>query len=163
MIIVSDTAPLISLLKINQIHLLKQLFGSVVIPTAVYHELVSNEKFQREAQIFKNLDFISIVPIKEPNTVSFLRSLTGLDLGESEAIVLSKQLKADTFIIDEKRGRRTALDLGLEIIGSVGILNLAYDNGLITKDEAILYVTQMRKNGSRIGDKIYYGFINSLN
>ena len=45
MIVVSDTTPLISLLKINRIDLMEKLFGAVMIPTAAYeeHELTSDE------------------------------------------------------------------------------------------------------------------------
>ena len=39
MIVVSDTTPLISLLKINQLDLLEKLFGEVLIPEAVFNEL----------------------------------------------------------------------------------------------------------------------------
>ena len=46
MIVVSDTTPLISLLKINRINLLKKLFGEVMIPRAVFDELTVDERFQ---------------------------------------------------------------------------------------------------------------------
>ena len=39
MIIISDTTPIISLIKINRIDLLEQLFREVFIPEAVYNEL----------------------------------------------------------------------------------------------------------------------------
>ena len=45
MIVVSDTTPIISLLKINQLEILEKLFGNVQIPCAVYDELTSNSKF----------------------------------------------------------------------------------------------------------------------
>lgn len=47
MIVISDTTPIISLLKINQLELLNHLFGEVQIPDAVYEELISNAKFQK--------------------------------------------------------------------------------------------------------------------
>ena len=49
MIVVSDTTPLISLLKINRIDLLEKLFGDVLIPQAVFDELTVNERFRLEA------------------------------------------------------------------------------------------------------------------
>lgn len=48
MIIISDTTPIISLLKADQLDLLEKLFHEVVIPKAVYNELISNIKFQDE-------------------------------------------------------------------------------------------------------------------
>ncbi len=51
MIVVSDTTPLISLLKINRIDLLEKLFGEVMIPDAVFAELVADKRFQSEADL----------------------------------------------------------------------------------------------------------------
>ncbi len=39
MIVVSDTTPIISLLKAGQLELLEKLYGNVLIPRAVYREL----------------------------------------------------------------------------------------------------------------------------
>ena len=49
MIVISDTTPLISLLKINRIDLLEKLFGDVLIPQAVFEELTIDERFRLEA------------------------------------------------------------------------------------------------------------------
>ena len=49
MIVVSDTIPLISLLKINRLELFVKLLGLVLIPRAVFNELTMNERFQIEA------------------------------------------------------------------------------------------------------------------
>ena len=46
MIVVSDTTPLISLLKIDCIDLLEKLFGQVLIPQAVFDELTANERYR---------------------------------------------------------------------------------------------------------------------
>lgn len=43
MIVVSDTTPLISLLKIDRIDLLEKLFGQVLVPQAVFDELTADE------------------------------------------------------------------------------------------------------------------------
>jgi len=53
MIIVSDTTPIISLMKIDQLDLLEKLFKKVKIPVAVYHELTTNQKFKQEAELIK--------------------------------------------------------------------------------------------------------------
>ena len=49
MIVISDTTPLISLLKINRIDVLEKLFGDVLIPQAVFEELTIDERFRLEA------------------------------------------------------------------------------------------------------------------
>ena len=53
MIVVSDTTPLISLLKINRLDLLEKLFGEVLLPEAVFNELTVDERFQLEAKLIR--------------------------------------------------------------------------------------------------------------
>ena len=95
MIVVSDTTPLISLLKINRIDLLEKLFGDVLIPQAVFDELTANECFQLEANRIRQTKFIVVKPVNNPESANILKRATGLDQGESEAIVLTDELKAD--------------------------------------------------------------------
>ena len=85
MLVVSDTTPLISLLKINQIDLLRRLFGEVVIPYAVYEELTVDKRFEEEAECIKNKNFIIIKDVESQESVDILRKVSGLDKGESEA------------------------------------------------------------------------------
>ncbi|MBO4760023.1 MAG: hypothetical protein J5505_08190 [Spirochaetaceae bacterium] len=58
MIVVSDTTPIISLIKINRLDLLEKLFKEVLIPDAVFSELTTNTIFADEAEIVKASSFI---------------------------------------------------------------------------------------------------------
>ncbi len=60
MIVVSDTTPIISLMKAGQLELLQNLFDVVYIPEAVYFELVENEAYMEEARMGKCFNFINI-------------------------------------------------------------------------------------------------------
>lgn len=60
MIVISDTTPIISLLKINQLELLNDLFGEVQIPDAVYKELISKTKYYRQMILSSALKFCDI-------------------------------------------------------------------------------------------------------
>ena len=64
MIVVSDTTPLISLLKIEHLDLLKKLFGNVLIPQSVYDELTADERFRMEAELLQQKDFIKVQSVK---------------------------------------------------------------------------------------------------
>ena len=103
MIIISDTTPLISLMKIGQLNLLNQLFGEVQIPSAVFDELVSNSRFPEESQQIRECTFIKKVSVTDIDSVNLLRRSTGLDAGESEAIILSDSIDASY-----GRGKRKA-------------------------------------------------------
>jgi len=61
-----------------------------------------------------------------------------LDEGESEAISLAKELKADFLFFDERAGTNVALEKGLTTIGLVGVLMKAKELGLIPKLAPIL-------------------------
>ena len=54
-----------------------------------------------------------------------------LDPGESEAIALAVEMRADFLLIDENLGRATALRLGLSITGLLGVLLVAKQQKLI--------------------------------
>lgn len=106
MIVVSDTTPLISLLKINRIDLLEKLFGDVLIPQAVFDELTVDERFRLEADEIRQKKFIVVKPVNNPESASILKRAAGLDQGESEAIVLSDELKADLLLMDGSKGKK---------------------------------------------------------
>ena len=72
MIVVSDTTPLISLMKIGQLDLVKHLFGEVQIPNAVYEELVSNTRFLDESRQIQKCSFIKRVEVTDVQAVKLL-------------------------------------------------------------------------------------------
>ncbi len=96
MIVVSDTTPLISLLKVGHLDLLDKYFGEVQIPQAVFDELTSNKRFALEAEEIKKCPYIRVVQIEDDKSVDIIRRVTGLDLGESEAIILTDNLHSDS-------------------------------------------------------------------
>ena len=89
MLIVSDTTPIISLMKIEQLYLLEKMFGYIVIPKAVYDELTVNEKFAKEILKIKEAEFVKVGEVKNDSSVNILRNVTGLDAGERSDIDLA--------------------------------------------------------------------------
>ena len=59
--------------------------------------------------------------------------LVGLDLGETAVIQLGLEIKAAHVVIDEWKGRRMALAMGLDVTGSLGLLGKAKQLGLVSK------------------------------
>lgn len=155
MIVISDTTPLISLLKIDRLNLLEKMFGTVQIPKGVFAELTDNPKYESEAEIIRNSAFIEVVEEIDENYVSLLRRSTGLDLGESEAIYISDNKKADLLLMDEVRGREVAVRMGIKIMGTIGILGLAYEDSIISKEEIKEAIEILRDAGRHISEKLY--------
>lgn len=162
MIVVSDATPIISFLKINRLDILGKLFGEVLLPEAVYEELTLNQFFLEEAEQVKSCEFFKRVSVSNNNTVGMLMRITGLDLGESEAIVYSDENKSDLLIVDEVRARRVATSMKLRITGTIGVLIAANENGLLNKDEALACAEILRLSKRHISETLLNSFVENL-
>lgn len=125
MIVISDTTPLISLLKIERLDLLEKLFGKI------FNELTQNKFYAQEANMIISADFIVTKSVSDRNAVEILEKMTSLDRGESEAIILFNELKAELMLMDERRGREVALKLKIPLSGTLGVLLEAFDKDII--------------------------------
>lgn len=105
MIVVSDTTPIISLMKAGQFELLRQLFGVVYIPEAVYQELTDNEAFSEEVKMVQECEFLYVRKVDNGKSVTILQNFTGLDAGESKSIILADEMNSDVLLMDEHKGR----------------------------------------------------------
>lgn len=155
MIIVSDTTPIISLSKIERLDLLQKLFEIIMVPGAVYNELTSNKQFQEEAKAINDAEYIKVVEVEDLKAVELLQRATGLDLGEAEAIIYTDSYKAGLLLIDEIKGRKVAKQMGISVMGTIGILMAAYDEKFISAYEIKEYIEIMKNVGRHISDKLY--------
>lgn len=130
-IIVSDTSPLNNLAAINQLHLLHQLYETVLIPEAVYRELIDPNFLVAGATEVQTLDWIQTRAVIDRTIVEVLSN--ELDIGEAEAIALAVELQAGQVLIDERRSRLVAARLNLRHTGILGILVEAKSQGLIAE------------------------------
>lgn len=162
MIVVSDTTPLISLLKINRIDLLGKLFGQVLIPQAVFDELTADERFKLEADQIKQKRFIIVKAVQNPGAANILKRASGLDQGESEAIILTDELNADVLLMDEAKGRTISFQMGIKIMGTIGVLMAAYEENELTADEVRACVKGLQNAGRHIGQKHYQILLDKL-
>lgn len=136
MIVVSDTSPISGLFRIRYLHLLKWLYGKVILPKAVLDELLRLEEFGYDLSEISHSDWLEI---REPSNWEKVNDLRkNLDEGESQAITLAKELDADFLLIDEARGRYFAKEEGVVIIGLLGVLLEAKSKGYIPKVKPLL-------------------------
>ena len=120
-LVVSDSSPLIALSQIQQLRLLHSLFGEVVIPEAVAREV---------APAVRLPEWIITRPLAMRVDIEILHAKLGP--GESEAITLASQDRADWLLLDERPGRRIAQALGLRVAGTLGLLVRAKQKRLLT-------------------------------
>ena len=154
MIVVSDTTPLISLMKVSLLDVLHSLFGEICIPVAVYNELTVNERYALEAEQIRNSDFIKRVSVRDQKTVMILQCAAGLDIGESEAITYAEDVKAGILLMDEARGRKVAKSLNIPIMGTVGVLLSAYQQGFVSKEEVETALNGLVAANCRLGKDV---------
>lgn len=131
MIIVSDTSPLSNLALIDHLFLLRNIYQIVIIPSAVAQELENTREDDPRIAAVLSLEWIEVKQVSNTNFVKELQEDRLLDRGESEAIALALELKAEELLIDERLGRREASRLGLSMTGVLGILLMAKRRGLI--------------------------------
>jgi len=122
MIVVSDTAPLIFFGKINKLSIFKELYSVIYIPTEVWDELIypitSNQKnipvdIKLEIEARESGWLVVKDPEKEENKDIALQLSRNLGLGEAYAIALSKELDAELLLINDKKARKIAMEMGV--------------------------------------------------
>jgi uncharacterized protein len=120
MIVVADTSVILNLCRVQQERLLQQLFQRVLIPSQVADEFARLSKVRQRFSGLALPDWIEILPAPQTFPPEVVQA--HLDLGESAAIALCLNQKADALLIDESLGREVAAKLGVRTIGILGIL-----------------------------------------
>ena len=154
MIVLSDSTPLISLMKAHQLSILEKLYGEVLIPDAVFTEVTTNPKFPDESEEIQGASFIHVVHVDNQDHVAYLQRITGLDLGESEAIVYTDEQHADLLLVDEDAARTVAVNMGLSITGSVGMMVKACQLGYVTVADVEKTFEIWRKTKRHISERL---------
>ena len=144
----SNSTPLIALSKIGKIELLREYFGQIYIPKAVYEEVVVNGGILYGAEEVAKADWIIVEDVE--NTLAVESLSMYLDAGESEAIVLAKE-KDCLLIIDDGDGRKVARNMNITITGTVGILLKAGKDGKIDLRDSL---DELNACGFRLSEKV---------
>ncbi|HSS52115.1 MAG TPA: DUF3368 domain-containing protein [Thermoanaerobaculia bacterium] len=139
--VVLNNTPLVALWAIGRLDLLRDLFREVLIPRAVEDEFLAVETVARK-QALSDAPWVRSVPLAEPR-----RALVyaGLDQGEAEVLSLAEEREARLVVIDERRGRRFAERMGIPLTGSLGILLLAKESGLI--ESVSVWLSKLQEAG----------------
>ena len=147
--VICDTTVLIGLAKIGRLNLLKKLYKNIYIPWGVYEEVVVRGGKRPGVEEIDQAEWIRKIKVKDRTAVNLLVSEFGQ--GESEVLVLGKEIKADWLILDDARARTAAISVGYRVIGLAGILLLAKQRNLI-EDIKPLFDELVDKN-FRLSDK----------
>jgi len=113
MIIVADSSPFVVLVSVKHVDVLATVFQEVIIPPQVQAELASPKRSEAiRAFIAAPPSWLRVVA---PTSIE---PIEGLHAGESAAISLAQEIRADRVVIDEGLGRRAATERGLHVIAA---------------------------------------------
>ncbi|MBS1556350.1 MAG: DUF3368 domain-containing protein [Bacteroidetes bacterium] len=139
-VIISDASCLIALFEIGKIHILKEVFTQIVTTKEVALEF--------------GHDIPSWISIKKPaNDITKNELERVLDSGEASAIALALENPSQSIlIIDEKKGRKVAIENHLEVIGTLRVLLLAKEKHVILSVKET--ITELAKRNFRFSQEI---------
>lgn len=122
--IIADTSCLIIYDKIDQLRVLHELFSDLTVTAEVAFE-------------FGELpNWITIREVTDKG--QYLKLAEELGKGEASSIALAMEFEESLLIIDERKGRKKADALGIETIGSLGVLIKAKEKGVIKEVREVL-------------------------
>ena len=159
---VCDSSPLITFAKVRRLHLLLSIFGTpLLIPREVYVEAVEMglEKKEHDAVLIKACIKNNSILVKKARKIIVFPFLGA---GENAVISLALENKAEIVCVDEAPARNAARRLGLKPVGSLGVLFLAVQNKLVSKQDALDLLDEMIKRDYRISAKILEKFRKAL-
>lgn len=153
MTFVCNAGPVIALAKIDCLSLLRDLANSVWIPETVFHEVLAKPGLDSSRILTASRSFLSVrVPPEQVDPAVQFAS-RNLDAGEREVIALASSIPAPvTAVLDDAAGRRVASQLGLPLLGFIGILLVAKQRQLITSVNPLL--EQARTQGYWLADDL---------
>jgi predicted nucleic acid-binding protein len=130
-LLVADSGPLIALARLQLLHLPARLFREVQVAAIVWEEVTRAPPADEGKALHAALQAHWLTVVASA-AVSSITVDAQLDAGERAAIALALQTHA-ILLIDERRGRASATALGLQVLGTLGLLVLARDAGLIER------------------------------
>ena len=147
MLVIADSSALVALSICGCLELLDTLFGEVKVPQVVYDEVCVANK--AESTALKSYLASKVCHVELTDNIE---KSGGLGLGELSAISLYKQISADLLLIDDARARKVAYINNLEVMGSLGVLLLAKQKGLVTAVKPLL--SRLRCSDIYISEKL---------
>lgn len=148
--VVLDTSPIIVLSRLGLLEKILGLFSEVEIPRGVLEEVeIRRDEVFHEVSRFVVEGRVRVEEVR--------KKLPRLGLGESSALLLAL-VEKKIVVLDDKKARKLARELGLEVIGTLSILKKLYDEGILTEAPDTIY-RRLIETGfyidKRLFDKIF--------
>lgn len=147
--VIVNSTPLIVLSKINRLDILKELYGEIIIPQAVFAEVTAKE--DSACRQIAREKWIHVECVEDQSEKKMYRAK--LHDGEVEVMILAQEeKKADLIIIDDNAAKKTAKYLGLTVTGTIGVLLRAKKSGIIKAISPV--IDEMKQKGFYISSDL---------
>ena len=137
--IISDTSCLIVLSNIGELSLLRQLYNTVTITDVIAEEFGTDLPAWMVVRSATDHYYQQILELQ-------------VDRGEASAIALAIESSPCTLILDDQKARKIALNLGLKITGTIGVIVKAKLVGIIPSVKPIL--DKLKQTDFRLSDEL---------
>jgi len=151
MAVTSNTSPLIALAKIRRLQLLKDLYGTVVMPPFVKVECIDNGKeigapdaYEIEKAVQEGWIKSATLDRKWKTRVNNLMQRAPIGQGEAEALIIARE-KGIPVVLDDADARALARALGIEHVGTLMVPYEAVIKGLIRYDALLSILSDLSK------------------
>lgn len=155
MTVVVNTSPLVALERIGELDILPKLFGKIIRPQSVVDELNAGRSIYGGIDALYHVSWLETV--EDPPEMALRKELGD---GETAAIALAFRLKADLVILDDLAARNVAVELGLNVTGTLGVLLAAHKKGILK--DLRRTITLLKDSGFRVSNTIITTILNLI-
>jgi len=151
---VVNATVLSNLARVDRIRILKELFGRIVVPMQVYEEILRGIEagytfLKTVDEVAEKEDWINLEPLRGKREGKLFKGLLeAVGYGEAAGIAIAKERDL-LFSSDDKIARKTAKEHGVEVSGTLGILQIAIEEGKLSTEEADEVLQGMIQGGYR--------------
>ncbi|WP_262246178.1 DUF3368 domain-containing protein [Parapedobacter soli] len=138
-VVITDTSCFILLTKIDALDVLKELFTTVFTTPEIAEEFGDPLP-----------EWVIVKPVT--NRKTFHSYLGKVDRGEASALVLADEIHADLLVIDDMKARKFAQKIGFTLKGTLGLLIMARQEGVIT--ELRPYLGRVQRTNFRVAKSL---------
>lgn len=148
-LVISNTSPLLYLHQAGCLQLLPELYGEIVVPTAVEQELLAGQRQGVDVPVVGELDWCLV---RSVSAMATLPTVVDLGQGEAEVIAIGLETPGSLLILDDQLGRRIARFYELTLTGTLGVLIKAKQQGLL--EEIAPVMKRLQQSGMWLTEQI---------
>lgn len=131
-LLVADSGPLIALARLDLLAVPARLFGELLVTATVWREVTREPRAADQAALSAAFGAGLLKVVDDPTQIPAALAEAQLDEGERSALALAL-LREAVVLVDERRGRACAIELGLPVLGTLGLLVRAREQGLVDR------------------------------